>query len=50
MRLTKAEIEHIQRALSQTEHLLFEYPEIFTDRTEDQLKVALEIMNEDTIA
>lgn len=47
MTLTKAEINHIVQVLDITKALLYGYPELFTDEEEDQLKIALEIMNED---
>jgi len=44
MTLTKAEVLHVQRALDEYKQLLYAYPELFTDRVEDELKIALEIM------
>lgn len=46
-KLTGPEVMHLKAALAEYEHLLNDYPEIFTDETEEQLKIALEIMYED---
>lgn len=42
--LTRAEVEHIQKALDEFDYLIKEYPEIVTNDTEDQLAIAKEIM------
>ena len=47
-RLTGPEVLHIKAALAEYEYWLISYPHYFTDATEDQLKIALEIMNENT--
>jgi hypothetical protein len=48
-RLSKAEALHVKEALDDYHHLLCGYPEVTTQRKEDNLKIALEIMNnEDT--
>lgn len=46
--LTKCEVIHIRAALDNYEYLISVYPEVVTDREEDQLKIAKEIMHEDS--
>ena len=48
MTLTKAEIQHVKAALDEYAYLVEQYPEIVTNRQEDQLKIAQEIMREDS--
>ncbi len=49
MKLTKAEVQHVRKALEEYEYLISQYPEIVTNEQEDELKIAQEIMGEDTI-
>ena len=44
--LTAAEAKHIREALENYEYLISVYPEIVTNREEDQLKISQEIMRE----
>jgi hypothetical protein len=50
MKLTRAEREHIRKALADYYDIVSTYPEVVTDRQEDQLMIAVEIItnvNED---
>jgi hypothetical protein len=46
-KLTQCEVQHIKSALDNYGFLISVYPEVVTNKEEDQLKVAQEIMNED---
>lgn len=49
MKLTRAEVDHIRKALTDYSEMIESYPEVVTDRQEDQLMVAMEIItNENT--
>ena len=44
-KLSKAEVLHVKEALEDYHDLLCGYPEVTTQRKEDNLKIALEIIN-----
>jgi hypothetical protein len=48
MKLTKAEVQHIRAALGEYRYLITQYPEIVTNDQDDQLKIAQEIVREDS--
>lgn len=48
MKLTLCEVQHIKDTLNEYSSLIEGYPEVVTDREEDQLKIAQEIMREDS--
>lgn len=48
MKLTRAEVEHLKRALTDYREAVESYPEVVTQRQEDNLLIAEEILREDS--